>query len=446
MMGIAMRATAEQVRGAIIDVQQDALDPLRAKVSKLDANRQIDTLVQSMADMGSAAEDQDVLNFGTDLVDLLNIKFPESPSQNLQRAIDTIKMAILPGGTLASMAGMIQDVLLPDLTDSAARQKQNLPNTLAGLISGGFAGQGTIISADQLAAQIRGMSPEQLAKLEADLASGAIFGQARGTGVYGKIDRPSGGTMDIGALTGIDYKTVVQGSAAAALALLSEEQRAMVDQIGQVMTGALNDAPGWWTNPPSWWTELSGGGFRDNSERFGIPDTSTPRIKQIGDTATSKVAQTLSKHRAIDSMVPGKRKVTSSLRDYNLGSINSDHVTGNAYDLTGQKLGEYAWAVKAGGGLAEFHGWGSSRHLHVVPGMNSEGQWWEDYKWGQELAGRTGDSPTPAIPKIGANPSSVGSTANYSVVVNGANSDPNEIADAVINKIQRMERDKKERR
>ena len=444
-MGIAMKYTAEQVRGAIIDVQQGALDPLRTKVAKLDADRQIETLVQSMADMGSAAEDQDVLNFGTDLVDLLNIKFPESPSQNLQRAIDTIKMAILPGGPLASMANLIQSSLLPDLAGAAATQKQNLPNTLAGIIAGGFAEQGTILSADQLAAQIRNLSPEQLAQLEGSISDGSIFGQGRGTSVSGKIDRPSGGTMDIGGLTGIDFKTVMQGSAEAALALLSEEQRAMVDQIGQVMTGALNDAPGWWTNPPEWWSTVPSGDTATPRVKQ-IGDTSTPKMSKIGDTATSQVAQTLSKHRMIDSGVKGKRKVTSSLRDYNLGSINSDHVTGNAYDLTGQNLGEYAWAVKAGGGLAEFHGWGSSRHLHVVPGMNHLGQWWEDYKWGQELAGRTGDSPTPAIPKIGANPSSVGSTANYSVVVNGANSDPNQIADAVINKIQRMERDKKERR
>jgi len=148
----------------------------------------------------------------------------------------------------------------------------------------------------------------------------------------------------------------------------------------------------------------------------------------------------------IDTGVPGKRKMTSSWRDFNLGSINSDHVTGNAYDLTGQNLGEYAWTVKQGGGLAEFHGWGSSRHLHVIPGMDPLGRWFEDYKWGQQLAGATGDSPTPAVPKIAANSSAVGSSHNYSVVVNGANADPNQIADAVINKIQRMERDKKERR
>lgn len=440
-MGLAMKYTAEQVSGAIIDIQQNALDPLRQKVAKLDADRQIETLVQSMADMGSAAEDQDVLTFGADLVDLLNIKFPESPSQNIKRAIDTIKMAILPGGPLAGMADLMQSVLLPELGIAQVAQAKALPGELAGIISRGFAAEGKLLPADQLAAQIKNMTPEQLAKLEADVRSGAIFEQ------LGPLQRRRPGEADIGEyFKDIDFKYIISGSAEAALALLTDEQRAMVDGIGAALTGALDDSPGWWTNPPKWWSTTPDDLDGQNGGTWPPPDTSTPKIKQIGDTATSKLAQTLAKHRMIDTGVPGKRKMTSSLRNFNLGSINSDHVTGNAYDLTGQNLGEYAWTVKRGGGLAEFHGWGSSRHLHVVPGMNPMGQWFEDYKWGQELAGRTGDTPTPAVPRVALNSSSVGSTSNYSVVVNGANADPNQIADAVINKIQRMERDKKERR
>jgi len=59
---------------------------------------------------------------------------------------------------------------------------------------------------------------------------------------------------------------------------------------------------------------------------------------------------------------------TSAYRTTGLGSINSDHVTGRAYDLVGANLGAYQRLATANGGFAEFHGYGGTRHLHVVPG------------------------------------------------------------------------------
>ena len=84
----------------------------------------------------------------------------------------------------------------------------------------------------------------------------------------------------------------------------------------------------------------------------------------------------MGRHNEMDSQLKGTRKITSSYRDYNLGSPSSDHVTGRAYDLTGQNLGSYKKLVHANGGFSEFHGSNASRHLHVVPGPG----------------GRTGDS------------------------------------------------------
>jgi len=97
-------------------------------------------------------------------------------------------------------------------------------------------------------------------------------------------------------------------------------------------------------------------------------DTSTPRGKGIGDTTSSRLAQTMGRHAALDGMLTGTRNVTSSYREFGLGSINSDHVTGRAYDLVGQNLGAYQRLVHANGGFAEFHGANGGRHLHVVPG------------------------------------------------------------------------------
>ena len=138
----------------------------------------------------------------------------------------------------------------------------------------------------------------------------------------------------------------------------------------------MTDAPSWWNQAPSWWSWK----FNPDTGKFEpSPDTSSPRRSRIGDTSTSKaLGMTMSAHRSMDSMLTGKRSVTSAFRTNNLGSPSSDHAAGRAYDLTGQNLGQYATLAKAAGGFAEFHGAASSRHLHVVPAL-----------------GRSGDTSTP---------------------------------------------------
>lgn len=87
----------------------------------------------------------------------------------------------------------------------------------------------------------------------------------------------------------------------------------------------------------------------------------------IDDTTSSRLARTLARHASFTSQIPGSRQITSSFRTTNLGSPSSDHLTGAAYDLTGDNLGRYAAAVNGAGGFAEFHGSAGGRHLHVVP-------------------------------------------------------------------------------
>jgi hypothetical protein len=446
-MGLTMMHTAEQVRGAIVDIQQNALSPLRKEIAIMDTNRQIEQLVQGLSDMGAAAEKQDVYNFGADLVDLMNLKFPEDPYGNILRATDEIVRESRPGGRLAGIGQNLILGLLSSLEGAKVTQKADTSDYLATELAKGFATQGRIISQEDIAAQIAKMSDADISKLSGAVADKSIFGAFSATSEFGAIGGPTSGVADIGGvLEGILFKTLGPGAADPTI-FFDKQQNAMYEGVMAGVTAAFKDSPGWWTEYPAWWGSAPGGGFPGSDGDPNTPfDTSTPKVKQIGDTATSKIMKTLGKHRMMDASIPGKRKVTSSLRNYNLGSLNSDHVTGNAYDLTGQNLGDYAYTVKANGGLAEFHGWGSSRHLHVVPGMDPEGQWFGGYKWGRELAGTTGDSPTPAMPKMMPPASASGGTYNYSVVVNGASADPNQIADAVINKIQRMERDKKERR
>lgn len=95
--------------------------------------------------------------------------------------------------------------------------------------------------------------------------------------------------------------------------------------------------------------------------------TATGDSTDGGDTTSSRLARTLASHAKFDSGIPGNRSITSSFRTTNLGSPSSDHLTGNAYDLTGQNLGQYADSINGAGGFAEFHGSAGGRHLHVVP-------------------------------------------------------------------------------
>ena len=164
-----------------------------------------------------------------------------------------------------------------------------------------------------------------------------------------------------------------------------------------------------------------------------MADTSTPRGGSIGDTTSSRLATTMGRHSAMDGALTGKRTVTSAYRTTGLGSINSDHVTGRAYDLVGQNLGQYQTLAKAGGGFAEFHGVNKSRHLHVVPGPG------------------IGDTKVPVASSNKPMPMAMGGGSrgdnNYTFHIKGGeNASPNQIADAVMIRIKETERSNRERR
>lgn len=178
---------------------------------------------------------------------------------------------------------------------------------------------------------------------------------------------------------------------------------------------------------PDWWQK----GLVFDGKSLKPPDTATPRGGAIGDTTTSKLSQTMARHQAMDSQLAGKRSVTSSWRNFNLGSSNSDHVTGRAYDLVGQNLGKYATMVHQNGGFAEFHGNMAERHLHVVPGPTPG----------------VGDTTVPAMNvrpvSTMSGPSMAGS--NYTITINGANQSPEAIANMVVAKLDDRERKYRER-
>jgi hypothetical protein len=173
----------------------------------------------------------------------------------------------------------------------------------------------------------------------------------------------------------------------------------------------------------------SGEGFTTAVGKF---DTAAQMIidELGGDTASPRrnMLNTMGKHSAFDAQIAGNRTVTSGFRTNALGSMSSDHAAGRAYDLVGQNLGLYGQAINKAGGFAEFHGNGSARHLHVVPGN-----------------GPVGDTATPYMgAPIMAPSSSSNSTVN--LVINATpNMDVNALASEVMFQIERAQRSRNER-
>lgn len=166
-------------------------------------------------------------------------------------------------------------------------------------------------------------------------------------------------------------------------------------------------------------TQYGGGG--------GTSDTNTPRF---GDRLTSALSSTMSAHGDVNSMIPGRRNITSSYRNFALGSLKSDHVTGRALDLTGQNLVSYRDKMTSAGGFAEFHGKGDSRHLHVVPPPAI----------GDSLTAVSATSSS--VSGQGRGSTSINNTNNF--YISGTNA--NEIAEVVMLKMSSVNKSMDERR
>ena len=182
-----------------------------------------------------------------------------------------------------------------------------------------------------------------------------------------------GGIEQVKGSGNYSYQGIGLQTATTSPTTLTDEQKGMKTAFLQALNDGFMKAtkqPDWWNNAPTWW---SAGleAIKDpktGKKNIFVPikpeDTSTPR----GDTSVSRtLGNTLSSHNYFNGMLAGKRTITSSWRNYALGSPSSDHVTGRAYDLIGQNLGQYSSLINGAGGFAEFHGAAGSRHLHVVP-------------------------------------------------------------------------------
>ena len=311
-----------------------------------------------------------------------------------------------------------------------------------------------------------GMSQENLNRLSEAMVKGTPEQVQTLRNTMGLIAAGGGIMQDGQMLQGEALASAIEGSLNAALAPItgatvdlqdtlaadadaSERMRQAIEQGGQEMVDRfggkideiMDGKPDWWMQDPLWYEFAPSGivegvrnGIRDGVSGIRISTDGTigvptdPSAPQTPDTPTSRLARTMGRHNFYDNQFAGKRTVTSSWRNTNLGSINSDHVTGNAYDLIGQNLGAYATMVNQTGGFAEFHGVGGARHLHVVPGQTP-----------------VGDTVAP-IPAAAIAVGGSGSTA-YNITINAAQGqDPNAIAAAVMSRIDERDRNMRERR
>ena len=272
----------------------------------------------------------------------------------------------------------------------------------------------------------KAMTPDQQARI----AEMANSGFALPSGAAGKtlIDA-AGGDAQKALMTylGLDGLTTSKVSKAAQATVdvsklpkeIGDKTVELISQMKIFFSETDKATPSWYSTPPTWWNTKP-------------TDTRTPRGQAFGDTTSSRLSQTMGRHASMDSALTGKRTVTSSYRNYGLGSMNSDHVTGRAYDLVGQNLGQYQSLVRSTGGFAEFHGVNKARHLHVVPG-----------------SGAMGDNgmPVAGLPRQPLVSTSAGGGNEYNFYVTGnQNASAKEIADMVMQKVKEIERSNSERR
>jgi hypothetical protein len=206
-------------------------------------------------------------------------------------------------------------------------------------------------------------------------------------------------------VSGVSVNTISDKDAAFALADAAEKELMLMQSEKDIIDG-MGKFFGPEAENPEWWSKAA---LTEVFKAAGIDgDTKTPRGRGIGDTTSSRLSQTMARHMAIDGMVSGSRTITSAYRTNNLGSLNSDHLTGRAYDLVGQQLGMYKTTVEKSGGFAEYHGRGGNRHLHVVPGPG--------------ISAPMGDMTVPASKKMTTTPtqmSSGGGDITVNLNVNG---------------------------
>lgn len=435
-LGLAAEFTASQIQQAIRDIAVNAMSGLQASITQGSAGSVMNEITEALySELASGGKvDQKRLGDYTqqmfDQLMLLNPNDPLKAYSQLNELIGTGGRLFEEGQQLAGMGQAFAGVS-GKVTGSYDTVLQDTRTSLADMISKQALLGNVALDKESLASALAGMGEGELRQLQKNFETGKLdvnlltqFAGLRTAEAGGQIQNVLRG-LGIG---GVAFSAVQQGAMTPEqmIEAYGEEGMAMITGMQTAIESAYEKSPEWYKKNPTWMnaTTFLQALDPDGDQKLG-PDTSTPR----GDTTSSRLGRTLTRHNYFDSMLTGKRMMTSSYRTTNLGSINSDHVMGKAYDLVGQNLGAYATMVNRAGGFAEFHGRGGGRHLHVVPGETP-----------------AGDSTAPYMGAVATAAPAAATTNYYNITVTGSpGMDVSALADEVMTRIQRIERSMKER-
>lgn len=425
--GIAAGRFGEDFKNAMTNVYASAVSEIQTALDALEAPKIINELARSLSEKirAGTATNQDFASFfqGAFQEQLL------ASGGDATKALSELYRLLGPGGAQYSQKGGIFYGLESQMTGTGEGQGGNLLNPA---LAAAARGTSEIIAQNlvsQLAAvgyKPSGQTMEQLVAKFSALPIPEILRIAESVSTKGFIS-DEGGVAAYGR-QGM-YGVPVEDQLAS---LLGPEFASLTGSIElQKTEDALNRQSDLATR-----TSLSGTtrNFNTAVTEFGriINQDLTTAISKIptGDTSTPRrtVVDTLNTHKAFDLQIAGNRSVTSSLRFGGLGSMDSDHAAGRAYDLVGQNLGMYGQAIRNAGGFAEFHGTGGSRHLHVVP-----------------PSGPVGDTATPYMGGTMTAPVA-NNTTTVNLVVNASpNQDVRALADEIMYRIEQETRSRNER-
>jgi hypothetical protein len=427
-LGLTTVKTAQQIRAATTNIVIDNTSIFQKYTAAARAPEIIDERAESLREQASGGKlkETDINTYLEDQVKNYTAYFGEGVSSFAQLRKDYEQGgAFGKGRTFEGMEGQIDFANNPALKEYFDKTSTDLGNNLGGELNAKLLQGGNSINVAEFTKRFKSMTPEQQVALE----KAAEGGFALPSGAAGmRLVEASGGKAEVALLKALGLeglattKTPTETTDLTKLPeAIAEKTTALIEQMKLFFEETDKATPSWYSTPPTWWNTKP----KDK-------DTRTPRGQAFGDTTSSRLSQTMSRHASMNSALTGKRTVTSSYRTTGLGSINSDHVTGRAYDLVGQNLGQYQSLVRSTGGFAEFHGVNKARHLHVVPG-----------------SGAMGDNGMPVARTL-QQPMTVGSGGGgneYNFYVTGSqNASAKEIADIVMQRVRDAERTNSERR
>ena len=426
-LGLTTMKTAQQMKAATTAIVIDNTSIFQKYTAAARAPEIIDERAESLREQASGGKlkETDVNTYLEDQVKNYTAYYGEGVASFAQFRKDYEQGgAFGKGRTFEGMEGQIDFANNPALKEYLDKTSTDLGNTMGADLNAKLLESGVSINTAEFTKRFKSMTPEQQAAFEKAQQGGFALptGAAGMRMVEEAGGEPGKALLKLLGLEGlVTTRTPTETTDLTKLPeAIATKTTELIEKMKIFFEETEKATPSWYSTPPTWWNT------KPKDE-----DTRTPRGQAFGDTTSSRLSQTMARHASMNSALTGKRTVTSSYRTTGLGSMNSDHVTGRAYDLVGQNLGQYQSLVRSTGGFAEFHGVNQARHLHVVPG-----------------SGAMGDSgmPVAGLPQQPMVMGSGGKGNQYNFYVTGGqNASANEIANIVMQKVKDVERSNSER-